>query len=192
MELENKKRIQMSASAYLAKLGKKRMRSNKSINPARIRKTKEEEKKKFTEEEMKREKLVRPIGDVRFMQIIKKAGIRFTKKSKPYNCDIHVKGPTWEPKMQMCAKQQLETEELLVNLRERQNAQVLVESDGVLNEEQKIEQGTLKQQLKMEHTRLVDKAKQLQNSQRIYTGKKDEFDNHKRQFKVCRKRVGAI
>jgi hypothetical protein len=69
VQRENATRVQMVKSCYEEKLKRKRHRTNQSA------------KVELTAKENEDEKRVQPIGDVRFMKLVKDAGIRYRKKN---------------------------------------------------------------------------------------------------------------
>jgi hypothetical protein len=88
---ERRTRTKIVTARYLRKLAGKRIRSNRSILPARLKKN-EEVEEKVDPEVYSRENKIRPIGD----------RVRWTKKNKPYNCPIHANGPLLELKKTKC------------------------------------------------------------------------------------------
>ena len=160
-------RTVMAEQKYKAKLAAKRLRTNRSIAPARVNKKAVSKEREFTPEEVTREKLVKPVGDKKFMCVIKEAGIRFTKKTKPYNCKIHDQGPTWQPKLAKCVSERVIVDERLDELTKRKNTNL---------------SGVEKQQL----ADLTTQHKELLRKQRKYTEKIQEFAIHLEQFAKCR------
>jgi hypothetical protein len=98
---EGSTRAKIATARYLAKLAKKRTRSNRFIAPARLMKNREVEEK-VDPEVCLRENKIRPIGDSAFLQLVKARGIRWTKKNKPYNCPIHTNGPLLDLQQTKC------------------------------------------------------------------------------------------
>jgi len=160
-------RTVMAEQKYKAKLATKRLRTNRSIAPARVNKKAVSKEREFTPEEVTREKPVKPVGDKKFMCVIKEAGIRFTKKTKPYNCKIHDQGPTWQPKLAKCVSERVIVDERLDELTKRKNTSL---------------SGVEKQQL----ADLTTQHKELLRKQRKYTEKIQEFAIHLEQFAKCR------
>ena len=158
----------MAIQRYLKKLGAKRMRTFRSIRPARVKKCSEFERL-FSTEETERESKVRPIGDAKFLRIVKEAKIRWTKKSKPYNCPLHDKGPGWKVEL-------TKTTDDLVVVNHR--LAELGANKASLGPEQRNEVSTLSQQ-----------KKELQKKQRELSADVARYERHLKQFAVCRQEL---
>ena len=74
--------------------------------------------KELSAEEQAREDLIQPIAYRKFFEVIKAAKIRWTKKSKPYNCPLHEKGPRWELKEIALSTEQKEVEDQIAALKQ--------------------------------------------------------------------------
>ena len=116
--VECARRTDMARQRYREKLKRKRRRSNKSILPARVNKAAPDLGKELSAEEQAREDLIQPIAYRKFFEVIKAAKIRWTKKSKPYNCPLHEKGPRWELKEIALSTEQKEVEDQIAALKQ--------------------------------------------------------------------------
>ena len=170
---ENATRVEMATTRYEEKMRRKRLRTNRSIAPARLRKKqpKTAAKVELSLEESAHEKRVQPLGDVKFMRVVKEAGIKYTKKSKPYNCPIHDNGHLWTPKLEANAKSLIEIRAMLEKWK-------MLAKEGQLNEEEKRTTTALEQREKD----LVDVARKI-------NVKVDEYKEHLKQFEVCREAI---
>ena len=164
---ERERRTDMARQKYRAKLLAKRKRTNKSILPAKVNKTVVEEKQ-LSAAEQAQENLIQPIRYRRFLDLIKAAKIRWTKKSKPYNCPIHEKYPRVQADADRFANEETEVMQTLK----------VLNSTPPLTTEQKQEVGRLNDRLRV----LRGKLRDLRNDIAIYK-------RHEEQFQRCRKEL---
>ena len=161
---ERDRRTDMARKKYRAKLLAKRKRSNKSILPARVNKTVVAEKQLSAAEEAQ-ENLIQPIRYRRFLDLIKAAKIRWTKKSKPYNCPLHEKYPKWQADADTFANEEAAVMQMLK----------VLNSTLPLTTEQKQEAGRLKDRLKVLRGKLRDLRSDIAR-----------YKRHEEQFERCR------
>ena len=172
--VECARRTDMARQRYRAKLLRKRRRSNKSILPARVNKKAPDLGKVLSAEEQAREDLIQPIAYRKFFEVIKAAKIRWTKKSKPYNCPLHEKGPRWERNESALSTEQQEVEDQIAVLKQARAAQPWTN-------EQKAENKKLS-------VRLIELRGKLREL-RIDIAR---YRQHMRQFEKCRQQVEAL
>ena len=167
---ERERRTDMARQKYRAKLLAKRQRSNKSILPAKVNKTVVAEKK-LSAAEQAQENLIQPIRYHKFLDLIKAAKIRWTKKSKPYNCPLHEKYPKQQADANTFANEEAAVMQKLNELMQKLNALPLTT-------EQKQEVG-----------RLNDRLKVLRAKLRFLRSAIAHYKQHEEQFERCRKEL---
>ena len=114
-EEEKERRTTMARQRYKLKLMKKRHRSNRSIMPARVKRM-APDVSQYSKADIDLERKIRPFSDAKFFRVVKAAGVRYTKKSKPYNCKLHDEGPTYAPKQAALAAKLVDVDFQLVEL----------------------------------------------------------------------------
>jgi len=169
-EEERERRTAMARQRYKLKLVKKRHRSNRSIMPARVKQRAPDESQ-YSKDEIELERKIRPFSDAKFFRVVKAAGVRYTKKNKPYNCKFHDEGPTYAPKQAALAEK-------------------LVDVDFQFTELNKIPQLTDDQ--KREHAKLTKTRKDLQKQLRDLEVSIRKYQQHLKQFAKCRDSVQGI
>jgi hypothetical protein len=124
--------------------------------------------KKLSAAEQVQENLIQPIRYRKFLDLIKAAKIRWTKKSKPYNCPLHEKYPKQQADANTFANEEAAVMQKLN----------VLNSTLPLTTEQKQEVG-----------RLNDRLKVLRAKLRFLRSAIAHYKQHEEQFERCRKEL---
>ena len=92
VKVEEVRRMAMATARWYEKMKRKRLKTNRNILPANIKKN-TSQGPSFTQEQYDFEDCILPVNDKTFWRILKDEGIKYSTHSKPYICPVCAEGP---------------------------------------------------------------------------------------------------